>query len=147
MSQSRRLRDLSALYTRANRSDCHPGSDASARETRMKAWGLILSIAALCAACTTSGASPWMTPAGAGVPAAPVRDLDNAFRADASVDVIRGTFAAGRQPDGNTVVLASSDGLIVFDTGRHPAHTRKIIDHADAQRRPVVAIFNSHWHL
>ena len=112
----------------------------------MKAWGLILSVAMLCAACSTPGASPWMTPAGA-APAAPMRDNDNAFRADAGVDVIRGTFTTGRQPDGNTVILASGDGLIAFDTGRHPAHTQKIIDYADAQGRPVVAIFNSHWHL
>ncbi|MFT3723146.1 MAG: MBL fold metallo-hydrolase [Hyphomonadaceae bacterium] len=112
----------------------------------MKAWGLILSIVMLCGACSTPGASPWMTPAG-GNSAAPMRDLDDAFRADAGVNVIRGTFTPGRQPDGNTVVLAASDGLIVFDTGRHPAHTQKIIDYAEAQGRAVAAIFNSHWHL
>ncbi len=113
----------------------------------MKAWGLILSIAALCAACATPGESPWTTPDGLAIPAAPMTDADDAFRADADVELIRGAFAAGRQPDGNSVILGGADGLIVFDTGRHASHTQKIADYAAAQGRPVVAIFNSHWHL
>jgi glyoxylase-like metal-dependent hydrolase (beta-lactamase superfamily II) len=63
------------------------------------------------------------------------------------VDLIPGTFVAGAQPDGNTVVFETPDGLVVFDTGRHPEHTRKIIDFATAAKKPVVAIVNSHWHL
>jgi len=63
------------------------------------------------------------------------------------VDLIPGTFVAGSQPDGNSVVFTGTDGLIVFDTGRHPAHTQQIIDFATAAKRPVVAIVNSHWHL
>ena len=63
------------------------------------------------------------------------------------VDLIPGTFVAGTQPDGNTVVLKGADGLIVFDTGRHPEHTQKIIDFATAAKQPVAAIVNSHWHL
>ena len=39
------------------------------------------------------------------------------------------------------------NGLVVFDTGRHPEHTRQIIDFASAKKKPVVAIVNSHWHL
>lgn len=113
----------------------------------MKAWGLILSIVVLCGACVTRGPSPWMTPAGIAIPAAPMRDLDNAFRADLDVDLIRGTFAPGRQPDGNTIILTSSDGLIVFDTGRHAAQVQKIVDYAAARHTPVAAIINSHWHL
>jgi glyoxylase-like metal-dependent hydrolase (beta-lactamase superfamily II) len=63
------------------------------------------------------------------------------------VDLIPGTFVAGTQPDGNTVVFEARHGLIVFDTGRHPQHTQKIIDFAHASGKPIVAIVNSHWHL
>ncbi len=75
----------------------------------------------------------------------PLPDPENFDRA--GVDIIKGGFPPGRQPDGNTVVLASNDGLIIFDTGRHDFHTQKIIDHAAAAGRPVMAIINSHWHL
>src|SRR4051812_20421758 len=63
------------------------------------------------------------------------------------VDLIPGKFAAGTQPDGNTVVFTTTDGLVVFDTGRHPEHTQQIVDFANAAKKPVVAIVNSHWHL
>jgi glyoxylase-like metal-dependent hydrolase (beta-lactamase superfamily II) len=63
------------------------------------------------------------------------------------VHLLRGSFVAGTQPDGNTVVLHAPEGLVVIDTGRHAAHTRRIVDHASAAGRPVVAILNSHWHL
>jgi glyoxylase-like metal-dependent hydrolase (beta-lactamase superfamily II) len=63
------------------------------------------------------------------------------------VDLIPGTFVAGTQPDGNTIVFEASDGLVVFDTGRHPEHTQKIVDFAKTAKKPVVAIVNSHWHL
>jgi glyoxylase-like metal-dependent hydrolase (beta-lactamase superfamily II) len=63
------------------------------------------------------------------------------------VDLIPGTFVAGTQPDGNTVVFEAPDGLVVFDTGRHAAHTQTIVDFATAAKKPVVAIVNSHWHL
>jgi glyoxylase-like metal-dependent hydrolase (beta-lactamase superfamily II) len=75
----------------------------------------------------------------------PLPDFENFDRA--GLDVITGGFPPGRQPDGNTVILASSDGLIVFDTGRHRFHTQKIIDHAREAGQPIVAIINSHWHL
>ena len=63
------------------------------------------------------------------------------------IDLISGTFVAGTQPDGNTVIFKGADGLIVFDTGRHPVHTQEIIDFATAAKLRVVAIVNSHWHL
>jgi hypothetical protein len=72
----------------------------------MKAWGLILSIAALCAGCATPRADvPMGLPDAYVGPSmrAPI-DLD---RADA--DIIRGVFEAGRQPDGNAAVFASND--------------------------------------
>ncbi len=65
----------------------------------------------------------------------------------AGVALIPGTFVAGSQPDGNTVVFKGAAGLIVFDTGRHPEHAQQIIDFANAAKQPVVAIVNSHWHL
>lgn len=63
------------------------------------------------------------------------------------VRLLPGRFVAGEQPDGNTVVFDGAGGLIVFDTGRHAAHTDAIIDYAHARDLPVVTIFNSHWHL
>ena len=61
--------------------------------------------------------------------------------------VERDTFAAGEQPDGNSVLFAGPRGLVVFDTGRHVAHTRALVDYAAARGTPVVAVVNSHWHL
>jgi glyoxylase-like metal-dependent hydrolase (beta-lactamase superfamily II) len=63
------------------------------------------------------------------------------------VTVISGTFIEGQQPDGNTVVFAAPDGLIVMDTGRHLEHTQQILDFAQQAKRPITAIINSHWHL
>jgi glyoxylase-like metal-dependent hydrolase (beta-lactamase superfamily II) len=61
--------------------------------------------------------------------------------------VIPGTFEPSRQPDGNTVVFDAPDGLVVLDTGRHPEHSRKILDFATKAGKPIVAVINSHWHL
>jgi len=63
------------------------------------------------------------------------------------VDLIPGEFVAGKQPDGNTVVFKGSEGLVVFDTGRHAEHAQAILDFASAEKQPIVAIVNSHWHL
>ncbi len=52
-----------------------------------------------------------------------------------------------REPDGNSVIFAVASGLVVFDTGRHEWHRNAIIALADTQKKPIVAIFNSHWHL
>ena len=59
----------------------------------------------------------------------------------------RGTFVAGQQPDGNSVLLRGRYGLVMFDTGRHAAHAQTLIDAAHALRTPVAAIINSHRHL
>lgn len=93
----------------------------------MKARDLFLAMLMGCAAC-----------------AAPDKAAEPA---DAGVRVIRGSFAEGRGPDGNTVVLDTRSGLIVFDTGRHAAHVEEIIAYARERKRPVAAIINSHWHL
>jgi glyoxylase-like metal-dependent hydrolase (beta-lactamase superfamily II) len=63
------------------------------------------------------------------------------------VHLLRGAFVPGSQPDGNTVILRGPDGLLVVDTGRHQAHTRRIIDFAAAEKLPVAAVVNTHWHL
>ncbi len=60
---------------------------------------------------------------------------------------IPGEATPNRQPDGNSVVIAAPQGLIVFDTGRHPDHAQAILDFAHSQARPIAAIINSHWHL
>lgn len=65
----------------------------------------------------------------------------------AGVELLPGRFVPGEQPDGNTLVFDGAGALIVFDTGRHATHTQAIIDYAHARDLPVVAVFNSHWHL
>jgi glyoxylase-like metal-dependent hydrolase (beta-lactamase superfamily II) len=52
-----------------------------------------------------------------------------------------------RGPDGNSIFLDAPDGLILVDTGHHPAHARKLLDYAKMQGRPIAAIVNTHWHL
>lgn len=113
----------------------------------MKAWGLVSLVLMVCAACASTapstgggGGSPIERYGGPALP-----DMENFDRA--SVDVIRGFFAQGRQPDGNTVVFTSATGLIVFDTGRHADHAEKIANVAKTRGMPIVAIINSHWHL
>src|SRR3954471_18547462 len=61
--------------------------------------------------------------------------------------LIPGAVPLDSGPDGNTIVLDAPEGLIVFDTGRHPEHAQKILDYAKARHRPIAAIVNSHWHL
>jgi glyoxylase-like metal-dependent hydrolase (beta-lactamase superfamily II) len=50
-------------------------------------------------------------------------------------------------PDGNTVVFDAPKGLVVIDTGRSPMHAQAILDYAEARKRPIAAILNTHWHL
>jgi glyoxylase-like metal-dependent hydrolase (beta-lactamase superfamily II) len=63
------------------------------------------------------------------------------------VDLIRGAYVPGAQPDGNSVIFRGPDGLVVVDTGRHAEHTQRIIDYARAQGLPITAVINTHWHL
>lgn len=60
---------------------------------------------------------------------------------------IPGSFPDGRQPDGNTIVFKGGRGLVVMDTGRHPAHYDAILAFAKTQNLPITALINSHWHL
>src|SRR3954464_6965161 len=61
--------------------------------------------------------------------------------------LVPGTFEPGRQPDGNSIFLDAPDGLILVDTGRHPAHQQKLLAYARERGRPIAAIVNTHWHL
>lgn len=62
-------------------------------------------------------------------------------------EMIPGSFEPDRGPDGNSVFLEAPDGLILVDTGRHPAHRDRLLAYAREQGRAIVAIFNTHWHL
>lgn len=61
--------------------------------------------------------------------------------------LVPGTMAPGRGPDGNSVFLVAPRGLILVDTGRHPEHRDRLLAYARERGLPIVAIFNTHWHL
>jgi glyoxylase-like metal-dependent hydrolase (beta-lactamase superfamily II) len=61
--------------------------------------------------------------------------------------LLPGSWQPDRGPDGNTVMIAGSSGLIAVDTGRHPWQSDAIVQFARARRQPVTVIVNTHWHL
>ena len=61
--------------------------------------------------------------------------------------LVPGTFEPNRGPDGNSVFLEAPDGLILVDTGRHPAHRDRLLAYAAARGMPIAAVLNTHWHL
>lgn len=63
------------------------------------------------------------------------------------IHLLPGGSYPDRGPDGNTTVIDAPEGLIVVDTGRHVWHSDGILHFAAAAKRPIVAIFNTHWHL
>lgn len=63
------------------------------------------------------------------------------------IALLRGEFVAGAQPDGNSVVMDTGEGLLIFDTGRHPSHTGQLLAYAKARKKNVSRVVNSHWHL
>jgi glyoxylase-like metal-dependent hydrolase (beta-lactamase superfamily II) len=65
----------------------------------------------------------------------------------AGYHLIPGSLAPNRGPDGNSIFLDAPDGLILVDTGRHPEHRDRLLAYARQRGRPIVAIFNTHWHL
>ena len=70
-----------------------------------------------------------------------------AAKPDSGWHLVPGSFEPGRGPDGNSVFLDAPEGLILVDTGRHPAHQEKLLAHARARGKPIAAIVNTHWHL
>jgi glyoxylase-like metal-dependent hydrolase (beta-lactamase superfamily II) len=85
---------------------------------------LILAAAALASACITSGSAR-----------------------PTSWHLVEGSFEPNRGPDGNSVFLDAPDGLILVDSGRHPAHRDRLLAYAAWRGQPIVALFNTHWHL
>lgn len=77
------------------------------------------------------------------VAATPIRAVEVA----PGIELLPGAFVPGAQPDGNTVIVRGADGLVVVDSGRHAAHTQRIVDFARAAGLPVRAVVNTHWHL
>jgi len=61
--------------------------------------------------------------------------------------MIPGGIRPNRQPDGNSVIFEAPAGLVVVDTGRHAWHREAILSLARAQKKDIVAIVNTHWHL
>lgn len=61
--------------------------------------------------------------------------------------LVPGSFEANRGPDGNSIFLDAPEGLILIDTGRHPAHRDRLLAYARERGRPIAAIVNTHWHL
>ena len=65
----------------------------------------------------------------------------------AGYHLVEGTLEPHRGPDGNSVFIDAPEGLILVDTGRHPAHRDRLLGYARERGRPIVAIVNTHWHL
>lgn len=61
--------------------------------------------------------------------------------------LVPGSFAPGKGPDGNSVLIDAPAGLVMVDTGRHPAHQDAILAAARDRGKPIAAIVNTHWHL
>jgi len=61
------------------------------------------------------------------------------------VVLVPGGFEAGRQPDGNSLLLqGDKSGWLLIDSGRHRAHTEAVLRAAGGEVR---AVLNTHWHL
>lgn len=65
----------------------------------------------------------------------------------AGYHLVPGSLEPGRGPDGNSIFIDTPEGLILVDTGRHPAHRDALLAYARERGRPVAAIVNTHWHL
>ncbi len=61
--------------------------------------------------------------------------------------LVPGSVPMDKGPDGNSIFLDAPDGLILIDTGRHPAHAEKLLAYARERGKPIAAIVNTHWHL
>jgi glyoxylase-like metal-dependent hydrolase (beta-lactamase superfamily II) len=73
--------------------------------------------------------------------------LSAAFIAAAAWQLVPGTWTPPSGPDGNSVLIDAPAGLILVDTGRHPAHQQAVLAAARKRGKPIAAIVNTHWHL
>jgi glyoxylase-like metal-dependent hydrolase (beta-lactamase superfamily II) len=64
-----------------------------------------------------------------------------------SYHLIPGSVPMDKGPDGNSIFLDAPEGLILIDTGRHPAHAERLLAYASERGKPIAAIVNTHWHL
>lgn len=60
------------------------------------------------------------------------------------VVLLPGGFEAGRQPDGNSLLLRGEEGWLLIDSGRHRAHAEAAVAVAGGA---LQAVLNTHWHL
>lgn len=58
--------------------------------------------------------------------------------------LLRGSYEAGKQPDGNSILLRGSEGWLLIDSGRHAAHTEALLKQSEGRLKAVI---NTHWHL
>lgn len=63
------------------------------------------------------------------------------------ITVLAGRHAPGQQPDGNSVLVETPAGALLFDSGRHVAHTTALRARIGASGVPLRLLVNSHWHL
>lgn len=61
--------------------------------------------------------------------------------------LVPGSVPMDKGPDGNSIFLDAREGLILIDSGRHPAHAEKLLAYASERGKPIAAIVNTHWHL
>jgi glyoxylase-like metal-dependent hydrolase (beta-lactamase superfamily II) len=61
--------------------------------------------------------------------------------------LVPGSFTGKSEPDGNSIFLDAPQGLILIDTGRHPAQQERLLAYARSMGKPITAIVNTHWHL
>jgi glyoxylase-like metal-dependent hydrolase (beta-lactamase superfamily II) len=61
--------------------------------------------------------------------------------------LIGGSFAPGRSPDGNSLILYGPEGAFLIDSGRHAEHLALIRQGFSGIGMTPVAIINTHWHL
>ncbi len=106
-----------------------------------RAFFLALCSALFCAHTTVAAPASAPTPASSSAPNPQPESLAK------DIWLIPGGILPNRRPDGNTVVWRGTTGLVVLDTGRHGWQRTAILALAKAEKLPIVAIVNSHWHL
>lgn len=94
--------------------------------------------------------SPMAAPAQAPASGPAAASVTRAGEVQAVADgvwLLPGRFERDRQPDGNSLLLQGSTGLVVIDTGRHEDHAGALRDWARQRGQTIRVIVNTHWHL